>query len=119
MRIGQPVRASIPGRVLKDVIAVPWGAVRELDQIVLLEPNEPNGLSIKSQRINIIWSDETQVVVRDPNISDGALLATTHLVYAPEGSEVEILPDPNETTDDSADPNSQDSDKREQTVGDQ
>jgi len=113
LRIGQPVVARIPGRVLEDVVALPVGAVRQLDQIVLLEPNEPNGLCINSQRIEIIWKNETHVIVRDPNITDGALLATTHLVYAPEGSEVEILPDPNVATDSATDAESPEADKTE------
>jgi len=99
LRIGQPVVASIPGRVLKNVIVVPRMAVRQLDRIILLDPNE---LTIESRRIEIIWSDEEHVVVRDPTIADGSLLATTHLIYAPEGSKVEILPDPNVATQDMA-----------------
>jgi hypothetical protein len=43
--------------------------------------------------IQPVWSDEEYVIVRDPLIHDGALLATTQLVYAPEGAEVEIIPD--------------------------
>ncbi|GAF95631.1 unnamed protein product, partial [marine sediment metagenome] len=46
--------------------------------------------------------DEEHVVVRDPTIADGSLLATTHLIYAPDGSKVEILPDPNVATQDMA-----------------
>jgi RND family efflux transporter MFP subunit len=99
LRIGQPVVASIPGRVLKDVIAVPRMAVRQLDRIILVDPNE---LTIESHRIETIWSDEEYVVVRDPTITDGALVATTHLIYAPDGSKVEILPDPNAATQDMA-----------------
>jgi RND family efflux transporter MFP subunit len=101
LRIGQPVVGTIPGRVLNDVIVVPRMAVRQLDQIVLLEPNEPsepNDLMIASQRIDVIWSDEDHVVIEDPAIADGTLLAISHLIYAPEGSAVEILPDPNVAT---------------------
>jgi hypothetical protein len=97
LRIGQPVVASMLGHVLKDVVAVPRMAVRELNKIILLEPNEPNELMIKSHRIEILWSDEAHVVVRDPTIAEGTLLATSHLNYAPEGSQVELLPDPNVT----------------------
>ncbi len=106
LRIGQPVVATIPGRVLDNVVAVPRQAVRQLDRLVLLEPNEPNDpndpndpneLVIKSLHIDALWSDEDFVIVRDPNLTDGTLLATTHLVYAPDGSRVEILPDPNIT----------------------
>jgi hypothetical protein len=92
LRIGQPVLASIPGRVLKDVIVMPRAGVRQLDRIILLDPNE---LTIQSHRIEAIWSDAEHVVVRDATIADGSLLATTHLIYAPDGSKVEILPDPN------------------------
>ena len=108
LRIGQPVVATIPGQVLEDVMAIPRQAVRQLDRIVLLEPNEPsdpNQLAIKRHRIESLWSDEEHVVVRDPAIMNGALLATTHLVYAPEGSLVEILPDPNVTATHLADSN--------------
>ncbi len=99
LRIGQPVVATMSGRVLKNVIVVPRMAVRQLDRIILLDPNE---LTIESRRIEIIWSDEEHVVVRDPTIADGALLATTHLIYAPDGSKVEILPDPNVAAQDMA-----------------
>jgi multidrug efflux pump subunit AcrA (membrane-fusion protein) len=96
LRIGQPVVASMPGRVLKDVFAVPRLAVRQLDQIVLIDPND---MTIQTHQIEEIWADAEHVIVRDPAIADGALLATTHLVYAPDGSKVEILPDPNEAAD--------------------
>ena len=33
------------------------------------------------------------MIIRDPTIQHGDLLATTNLVYAPEGSPVEIIPD--------------------------
>ncbi len=92
LRIGQPVVATMRGRVLKDVLVVPHAAVRQLDQIILLDPNE---LTIESRPIEIIWSDEESAIVRDPTIVDGSLLATSRLIYAPDGSKVEILPDPN------------------------
>jgi multidrug efflux pump subunit AcrA (membrane-fusion protein) len=95
LRIGQPVVATIPGRVLKDVIVLPRVGVRQIDRIILLDPNE---LTITSRHIEAIWSDEEHVVVRDPTIADGSLLATTHLIYAQDGSKVEILPDPNVAT---------------------
>jgi hypothetical protein len=96
LRIGQPVVASMPGRVLKDVFAVPRLAVRQLDRIVLIDCND---MTIQTHQIEEIWSDADHVIMRDPAIADGALLATTHLVYAPDGSKVEILPDPNEAAD--------------------
>ncbi len=90
LRIGQPVVATIRGAELENVVAMPRGAVRQLDQVFLVDENE---LTLKTMTIQPVWSDEEHVIVRDPLIHDGALLATTQLVYAPEGAEVEIIPD--------------------------
>lgn len=89
LRLGQPVNASIRGRTLTHVMVLPRAAVRELDRIHLVDPKS---LTLTSRRIVPLWSDEAHVLVRDPAIPDGMLVATTHLVYAPEGSKVEILP---------------------------
>jgi len=40
-----------------------------------------------------VWSDAEYIIVRDPSIADGTLLATTHLVCAPSGAQAEIIPD--------------------------
>ncbi len=90
LRIGQPVEAAITGKTLKDVIALPRGAVRQLDKINLVDEKT---MTLLSLTIKPLWSDEEFVIVRDPLIEEGALLATTHLVYAPEGSKVEIISD--------------------------
>lgn len=90
LRIGQPVVASIAGSVLDDVVALPRGAVRQLDQVLLVNRTE---LTLIAKTIVPIWSDEEHVIVRDPLIEDGTWLSTTHLVYAPDGAKVEIMPD--------------------------
>lgn len=90
LRIGQPVVADIAGEVLADVISVPRSAVRQLDQIHLVDEQT---LTLKTLTIDPIWSDELHVVVRAPSIPEDFLLATTQLVYAPEGAQVEIIPD--------------------------
>ena len=46
--------------------------------------------------IEPVWSDSEFLYVRDPEIPDGALVATTRMAYAPNISRVEILPDPPE-----------------------
>jgi len=91
LRIGQPVVGTIPGHILEDVLVAPRKAVRQLDRIVLINPRT---LTIETRTIEPIWSSEDRVVFRDETIPDGWLLATTNLVYAPVGSTVEILPDP-------------------------
>jgi membrane fusion protein, multidrug efflux system len=89
LRIGQPVTAIISGHVLKGVMALPRIAVRQLDQIYLVDGKK---LTLKNMTIDPIWSNEAHIIIRDPEIVDGDLLATTHLVYAPDGARVEILP---------------------------
>jgi len=37
LRIGQPLTASIAGKTLTNVVALPRGAVRQLDQVVLVQ----------------------------------------------------------------------------------
>lgn len=90
LRIGQPVEASIEGEVLQDVIALPRGAVRQLDQIVLVDRDE---LTLLPLTIDPIWSDAEYVIVDRAAIPGGMWLATTHMVYTPEGAKVEIIPD--------------------------
>jgi RND family efflux transporter MFP subunit len=90
LRIGQPVVGSIVGKVLNNVVALPRGAVRQVDQVFLVDKTE---LTLIAKTIIPIWSTEEHVIVRDPLIGDGALLSTTRLVYAPDGAKVEIIPD--------------------------
>lgn len=89
LRVGQPVTASISGKTLKSVMAIPRIAVKRLDQIYLIHPKK---LTLHTRTIQALWADEEHVIVRDPNIPDGSLLATTKLSYTPEGARVEILP---------------------------
>ena len=90
LRIGQPVKGSIKGKVLKDVVAIPRLAVRQLDRIFLVDEQE---LTMSSRTIEPLWSDEQYMIVRDSAISSDALLSTTQLVYVPEGAKVEIIPE--------------------------
>lgn len=90
LRMGQPVTAAIKGIVLKDVIKVPRNAVSQLDKVFVVHKER---LTLSQKTIEPLWSDEEHVIIRDPEIKHGDLLATTSLVYAPEGSPVEIIPD--------------------------
>lgn len=90
LRIGQPVVASIEGIVLEDVIALPRAAVRQLDQIVLVKQKDQTLLPMT---VEPIWSDAKYVVVKADTIPEGTWLATTPLVYTPEGTAVEIVRD--------------------------
>jgi RND family efflux transporter MFP subunit len=89
LRIGQPVQATIEGNVLEKVIAIPRAYVRQLNRMYLVDKET---MMLIRHEISPIWSDKEYHVIRDPEIEDGALLATTRLVYAPNVSKVEILP---------------------------
>jgi len=89
LRIGQPVIASIHGKVLRDVVAIPRMAVRKLDQVILVDKEQ---MTLNPITISPLWSDRDHVIVRSEAIKDGELVSTTHLVYAPAGAKVEIIP---------------------------
>lgn len=91
--IGQPVIAAIPGATLKNVVKIPRIAVRQLDQIYLVNRDDQGELVLQGKTLEPIWTDEDYLIVRDPSIKDGQLLATTRIVYAPDGAKVEEIPD--------------------------
>lgn len=94
LRIGQPVVASIEGEVLHDVIALPRNAVRQLDQVVLVDRADQTLLPLT---VESVWSDAEHVIVSGSAIPEGKWLATTPMVFTPEGARVEIIPDSSPT----------------------
>lgn len=95
LRIGQPVRARIEGQVLRDVVALPRAAVRQLDRVVLVGKED---LALLPIEIAPIWSDAESVVVPSSSIPSDKWLATTPMPFTPEGSVVEIIPETDVTT---------------------
>ena len=93
LRIGQPVLATMPGRVLKDVIKVPRGAVRQLKRIYIVDKSD---LTVRGIDVVPIRGNEEYLIIRDESISDGDLLATTPMAYVPNGARVEIISDQDE-----------------------
>ena len=91
LRIGQPVSAKIPGRPFERVVAIPRKAVRQLSRITVVERESH---MINQRTITPLWENETHLIVSDESLVDGTLLATAYLVYTPDGTPVEILPDP-------------------------
>jgi RND family efflux transporter MFP subunit len=90
LRIGQPVSAKVPGRPFEKVVVIPRKAVRQLSRITVVDRDS----HIISKRIvTPLWENETHLIVSDESLVDGTLLATAYLVYTPEGTPVEILPD--------------------------
>lgn len=93
LRIGQPVTAKVPGRLLPKVIAIPRAAVRQLSRITVVDPET---LTISKRTVVPIWENDTHLIIRDETLVDGTWLATAFLTYSPEGTKVEILPDSSE-----------------------
>ena len=90
LRIGQPVTATIRGKELQNVVSIPRMAVRELDQVILVDKTSNQ---LKKVAIDPIWSDDTRMICANTEAFENAYVATTHIVYAPEGAPVEILSD--------------------------
>lgn len=91
LRIGQPVVASIEGITLYDVVALPRAAVRQLNKVILVNRDE---LTLLPVTVTALWSNAKHVIVASSDIPDDVLLATTPMVFTPEGAKVDIIPDP-------------------------
>lgn len=90
IRIGQPVLASIEGRVLRDVIALPRNAVRELDKVVLVNQADRTLLPLS---VSAIWSNAEHVVVDGASLPPNTWIATTPMTFTPKGAKVDIIPE--------------------------
>ncbi len=87
LRIGQPLRAAVEGVVLQDVFIIPRSAMRGLNRIYLINPEQP---AIMRTEIEPIWSNHTELIVRK-GLRPGSWLATSRLPYAPDQAPVEII----------------------------
>lgn len=87
MRIGQPIRAVLPGETIADVFIIPRLALRSPNEIVLIDPTE---FTLARQEITAIWSDAENLIVRD-DLIPGWLLSTSRLPNAPIGAPVKVL----------------------------
>jgi len=85
LRMNQPVTATIQANTLNNVVAIPRTAIYGKDEIILIQDN-----TIHRKTINIVWSTLDKVFT-DTEGLDKALLATSKLAYAPEGSPVRII----------------------------
>ncbi len=90
LRIGQPVRASIDGIVLKDIFVLPRTALRGVNRVYLIDKET---ITIQRTTIEPIWSTTDVLVVRD-GLQAGDWLATSRLPYAPNDAPAEIIDPP-------------------------
>lgn len=92
LRIGQPVRASIRGKVLQEVFVLPRDSLRGVNRIYLVD-RASGTPAIQRTQIEPLWSTSDVLVVRD-GLKEGQWLSTTRLPYAPDGAPVEIVQAP-------------------------
>jgi len=87
LRIGQPVRASVKGVLLKQVFVIPRDSVRGINRIYLIDQDEP---AINKTYVKPIWSNDKVLVVKD-GLTPGDWLSISNLPYTPDGAPVEII----------------------------
>ncbi len=90
LRVGQPVSAHLPGRILEDVFVIPRDAVSRLSRIRIVDPET---MKLGTQYILPLHSDDENIVFRSSSLKNGALLVLTRLVYAPDGGDVLVVRD--------------------------
>ena len=87
LRIGQPVRATLDGSLIKQVFVIPRKTLRRPNEILLINPEDS---TLLRQKIVPIWSDEENLVVTD-DLKEGWYLVTNRLAAAPNGAKVKII----------------------------
>ena len=92
LRVGQPVTAKIEGTTLKDVFVIPRKSLREPTQVVLINPEDS---TIERHRFDPVWSEETQIIVKE-DLKEGWWLAISKLPFAANGSVVNVVPETDE-----------------------
>lgn len=85
--LGQPVRATIPAKVLKGVYVVPRDTLSDLNEIILIRDGKIHHL-----KISPLWSTGSEIIIRE-GVRPGDRLAVTRMPFAPEGAPVEIIPE--------------------------
>lgn len=84
LRVGLFVEAEIEGHLLKDVFVIPRSALREGDEVLIV--NQANELL--RREIEVVWGDTDRVVVRE-GVKDGEVLCLTAVTFATERLNVE------------------------------
>ena len=88
LRVGQPVTAAIPGKMLEDVFVIPREAVSRLSRIRVVNPET---MKLGTAYISPLHSDDDHIVFKSSSLEDGTLLVLTRLVYAPDGGDIVVV----------------------------
>lgn len=85
LMIGQFVEASISGRLLEAVIALPRSALVGHDGLLVITPDD----RIEHRRVDIIWQDGDTAYLMD-GIAPGERISLTRLPFAVDGTPVRV-----------------------------
>jgi multidrug efflux system membrane fusion protein len=80
LKVGQFIEAQIQGKILNDVFVIPVTALRENDQIILV--NSQSQLNLVA--VNVLWRNEKEAVIKG-DLSPGDWLCITPLQYVVNG----------------------------------
>ena len=83
LRVGQFVEAEISGKKLIDIFVIPQTAFRENNYVWVIK----NENQLYRKKVEPIWSDAGNVVIRD-GLTSGELLCVTTVPYAIDGATV-------------------------------
>jgi RND family efflux transporter MFP subunit len=77
LAVGSFVKASIKGKVMKDVIAVPLQAIRGMDELMIMDEDK----RLRLHHVTILRTDEQYAYIRDKTLKDRQVIITA--VYNP------------------------------------
>ncbi len=80
LKVGQFIEAQIQGKILNDVFVIPVTALRENDQIILV--NSQSQLNLVA--VNVLWRNEKEAVIKG-DLTPGDWLCITPLQYVVNG----------------------------------
>lgn len=87
LRIGQPIRATLEGELIKNVFVIPRETLRRPNEVLLVEPEE---MTLDRIVVEPIWTDNQSLIVRH-GLTEGWHLVTKRLANAPQGAKVTIV----------------------------
>ncbi len=91
LQIGQFVRATVEGRVLKKAFAVPREAILPGDRVYVVTPGEDESLaSIRAQSV-VVGRKESDRVLVTSGLHDGEWVSVTRLPFVGKGMKVKPL----------------------------
>lgn len=85
LRIGQFITAEIEGQTLEQVFLVPRVAVRNGDQVLIIDQEN----RIRHRTLTTIWQ-QTDHLIASGGLQNGDRVVITSLPYAPDGMQVKI-----------------------------